>query len=106
MGQVDNDAEIGQALLTTAKVKGVVDVKNRLSVGEGWGWSADYDIKDAIEDELWWSPFIDEDHVQVEVLNGIAILTGTVDSWWEKRVATDNAFEGGAKSVRNYLFVN
>jgi osmotically-inducible protein OsmY len=106
VGQVDHDAEIAQALLTAVKTKGVVDVKNRLTVGDGWNWSADYDIKDTIEDELWWSPFIDEDQVQVDVRNGVATLTGTVDSWWEKRVATDNAFEGGAKSVRNYLFVN
>lgn len=105
-GEVDNDIEIARALATAAKVKGVVEVKNRLKVGDGWTWSADYDIKDAIEDELWWSPFIDEDQVQVKVHNGIATLTGTVDSWFEKRMATDNAFEGGAKSVHNYLIVN
>ncbi|NGZ95735.1 MAG: hypothetical protein CV089_06330 [Nitrospira sp. WS110] len=105
-GEIDNDTQIARALATAAKVKDVVDVKNRLKVGDGWTWSADYDIKDAIEDELWWSPFVDEDQVQVRVHNGIATLTGTVGSWFEKRMATDNAFEGGAKNVRNHLIVD
>ncbi|NGZ02754.1 MAG: hypothetical protein CV090_06860 [Nitrospira sp. WS238] len=104
-GEVDSDTQIARALATAAKVKGVVDVKNRLKVGDGWTWSADYDIKDAIEDELWWSPFIDEEQVQVRVHNGVATLTGTVGSWFEKRMATDNAFEGGAQHVRNHLIV-
>jgi len=39
----------------------------------------------------------------VKVENGVATLTGTVDSWSEYRAATENAYEGGASSVKNEL---
>jgi osmotically-inducible protein OsmY len=39
------------------------------------------------------------------VTDGVATLTGTVDSWAERRAATDNAYEGGAVWVENELWV-
>jgi osmotically-inducible protein OsmY len=62
-------------------------------------------IKEDIEDELFWSPFVDLDEVTVKVDGGTAILTGEVDSLGEYEAATENALEGGAHEVDNNLVV-
>jgi len=66
----------------------------------------DAELKDEIEDEIWWSPFVDSDEVTVTVDNGVATLTGTVDSWSERESATENAYEGGATLVDNEMLVD
>ena len=66
---------------------------------------SDSEIVSEIESELWWSPFVDSDQVEVSVDNGVATLTGSVDSWAERNAATDNAYEGGATLVDNDLVV-
>lgn len=66
---------------------------------------SDSEIRDDIGDELFWSPFVDREEVQLEVKNGVATLTGTVDSWHERRSAVENAFEGGAVAVKDNLKV-
>jgi osmotically-inducible protein OsmY len=65
----------------------------------------DWDIRDEINDEMWWSPYVDSDEVTVSVEDGVATLTGTVDSWMEYDAARENAFEGGATGVVNRLTV-
>lgn len=65
----------------------------------------DSEIRDDIQDELFWSPFVDSDAVTVTVEDGTAHLTGTVDSWGERAAATENAYEGGAVWVDNDLTV-
>lgn len=72
----------------------------------GTTWAADAEIREEINDELFWSPFVDSDEVFVTVDDGVATLTGTVDSWSEYDAAADNAFEGGAVWVDNELVVN
>lgn len=62
-------------------------------------------IREEIADELWWSPFVDSDAVDIRVIDGVATLTGTVDSDAERRAATENAYEGGATWVENRLEV-
>lgn len=66
----------------------------------------DWSIRDDIKDELWWSPFVDSDDVNVSVENGTATLTGTVDTWSEYWSARENAYEGGATWVINELNVS
>ncbi|HBN79491.1 MAG TPA: hypothetical protein DD473_27455, partial [Planctomycetaceae bacterium] len=66
---------------------------------------SDADIKREINDELWWSPFVDSDDVNVSVKNARATLTGTVSSMSEKQSAAENAIEGGATSVENKLTI-
>jgi osmotically-inducible protein OsmY len=56
-----------------------------------------------VEDQLWWSPFVDADDVDVSVDEGIVTLTGTVESWSEWVDAQDNAYEAGAILVDNHL---
>jgi osmotically-inducible protein OsmY len=66
---------------------------------------SDLEIRDRIASELFWSPFIDRDRVEIVVEDGVATLRGTVDSWREYHAATGNAYEGGATAVRNRLVV-
>ena len=66
---------------------------------------ADWEIKNDIAYQLFWSPFVDADQVTVTVNDGTAVLTGTVDSWSEYYAAADNAYQGGAVYVDNELSV-
>jgi osmotically-inducible protein OsmY len=130
-GGVDTWFEKGQADDVAARVKGVLSVDNNLIVDDdafamvfdpyvdawsifGYDWyeprpraprEPDGVIAKKIRDELWWSPYVEADDVDVEVDNGVATLTGTVDSWGERRAATSNALEGGASAVVNDLTV-
>lgn len=62
-------------------------------------------IEENIENELFWSPFVDSDEVDVQVTAGVATLTGDVDSRREREAATENAWEGGATAVINKLTI-
>jgi osmotically-inducible protein OsmY len=130
-GDVDSTFEKAQADDVASRQVGVRDVNNFLTVnvpgpaiyspyvGEwylyDYDWYAtanltatesDWEIENDIEGELFWSPFVDSDEVNVEVEDGIAMLTGTVDTWGEYQSATENAFEGGAVGVDNNLTVH
>jgi osmotically-inducible protein OsmY len=105
-GKVDSYFEKQQAEDAASRVNGVVTVDNNLDVDYTWRWRSDAEIAADIESELTWSPFVDEDQVNVTVNDGVAVLTGSVDSWAERGAATENAFDGGAKAVRNKLKVN
>lgn len=64
---------------------------------------SDAEIAEDIRDQLWWSPFVDSDEVDVSVEDGVAILTGTVETRREADAAVENAWEGGAVQVKNFL---
>lgn len=129
-GTVDSYFEKNRADDVASRVTGVVDVENHLLVDSGTAYiydpyvddfvsdedlidyesrsplKTDGEIADSIESELWWSPFVDSDEVTVTVDDGVATLTGTVDTWSERQSATENAYEGGATLVDNDLVVN
>lgn len=130
-GTVDSYFEKSQAEEVASTVTGVTHVDNNLVVDTtldafvydpytdsynpyryDWydfeqpvSFDSDNEIAEEIKDELWWSPFVDSDEIAVSVDGHKATLTGTVDSWAEKAVATENAIEGGAISVVNNLTV-
>jgi len=129
-GRVDTAFERNRADDLATKVGGVIAVRNNLVVtgyldpyyydpylDDPYGAAAprgyhppaalesDAAIKRNIETEYFWSPFVDEDDIQVEVKNGRATLTGKVDSWTEYLAASENAFDGGAVVVYNELRV-
>jgi len=107
-GEVDSPFEKTRAGVLASKVKGVVDVDNFLTVKSLVSWRSfktDWAIRQDIHDELWWSPFVDADQVHVSVRDGVATLTGTVDSYTERGAAIENAYEGGAREVKNHLKV-
>jgi osmotically-inducible protein OsmY len=61
------------------------------------------EIKQDVESELYWSPYVDSDNVTVTVEGGVVTLRGKVDTWYERWAAVENAFEGGAKDVFDKL---
>jgi osmotically-inducible protein OsmY len=65
----------------------------------------DWSIEEDIRSQLAWSPFVDADQVAVDVDDGVATLTGIVDSWLEYGAAMGNAYQGGAVWVDNDLTV-
>lgn len=128
-GNVDSWFEKGTADDVVAGIRGVRKINNRLRVlnthdsltfdpyVDEWSvyahdwyqpdrstvWALDATVREDVEDELWWSPFVDANDVQVSVLNGVVTLTGSVDSAAESRAAQENALEGGAAGVINRL---
>jgi osmotically-inducible protein OsmY len=104
-GTVDRSFDKWHAESVAAGVEGVVDVANNLVVLRTPVRRSDFQIELDIEDELQWSPFVDADEVEVSVTDGVATLTGTVDTWNERAWAAENAREGGADTVRNELKV-
>ncbi len=64
---------------------------------------SDEKIKEKVEHELSWSPFVNKDEIEVIVRNGNVTLKGTVDTRTEKKYAELNAIEGGAFTVENHL---
>ncbi len=104
-GVVDHPIEQQTAEEVVGRVPGVVKVTNRLEVNAAQLGRSDEELQSSIRDQLWWSPFVDEDQVHVEVRQRVVTLTGTVDTLWEKKWAEENALEGGARVVKNYLKV-
>jgi osmotically-inducible protein OsmY len=131
-GAVSSYFEKAQAEEVAGSIRGIASVQNHLRVlnpsrplvynpfvYEDWSvvdypwydyapgttWIPDADIQQDIEREIWWSPFVDSDDVSVAVSNGVATLTGMVESWSERRAASENAYEGGARRVVNQIQV-
>jgi len=127
-GTVDSYWEKAAAEDIASRASGVVEVHNNLTVDDTYGFytydpyvdyydydwytpsydttfESDWEILADIRDELYWSPFVDSDEVTVNVDDGVATLTGTVDTWSERQAASENAFEGGAVAVDNDLVV-
>jgi osmotically-inducible protein OsmY len=67
--------------------------------------TTEHPIANSVRSELWWSPFVSEDDITVSVRSAVVTLKGTVDSEAERRAAIENAFEGGAVSVKSELVV-
>jgi osmotically-inducible protein OsmY len=104
-GRVDSGFEKKMAAEAASRVRGVAAVVNNLELEQDWQPKADWKIRRDIEDELWWSPFVDADNISINVSDGVATLTGEVDTLRERRAATKNGYEGGARKVRNRLKV-
>jgi len=65
----------------------------------------DWEIKQDILDELFWSPCVDQDEVNITIDRGMVTPSGDVETWSERFNAEKCAWEGGAKNVRNDLTV-
>lgn len=128
-GTVDSYFEKNRADDVASRIAGVLDVENHLIVDYDTAFiydpyvdeyvsddelidyerrapqKTDSQIKHTIESEMWWSPFFDSDKVTVTVDDGVATLTGTVDTWSERQSATQKAYKGGATLVDNDLVV-
>jgi hypothetical protein len=58
-----------------------------------------------ITEEIQGDPFIESGNIKVSVKNGVAILAGTVKTWTEYAAAMADAFQCGAREVRNQIEV-
>jgi osmotically-inducible protein OsmY len=104
-GEVDTFFERDQAEDAASRVQGVIEVQNRIQVAPEEDMASDWEIREDVQSQLFWSPFVDSGEVQVSVDDGVATLTGEVDSYFERRQATKNAFDAGAAAVDNNLSV-
>lgn len=130
LGTVDNYQEKFEAEEIASTIYGVSQVKNKLITDlTATPYAFDYnsyyyypygvkynnhpvsaksdrEIKEDIENQIWWSPYVNLTDVDIEVDNGIAQLSGEVDSWSEYNYAEKNAYDGGAIFVENDLIVD
>lgn len=114
-GRVRSYFEKQRAEDIISSVPGVVDVQNDIEIIKELNkygpvissadLPGDEKIKEEIEEQLWWSPFVNENEVQVEVDDGHVTLTGEVDTRLEKEYAAKNAFQGGAFTLENLIKV-
>ena len=104
-GEVDSMYMKEQAEEVVSSVPGVVDIHCDLKVDTKYASKSDPAIKEDIESQLWWSPFVDSDDITVEVHGGVATLHGQVQDWSELLSAKENAIEGGATSVISDLAI-
>jgi osmotically-inducible protein OsmY len=105
-GRVNTNFEKSRAEDIASRVLGVSLVRNNITVGHSWKEKQDWEIKADVESELWWSPFVDSDEISVSVNDGVVTLVGVVESLRERRAATKNSHDGGAKIVHNLLKVS
>ncbi|WP_245318783.1 BON domain-containing protein [Hymenobacter elongatus] len=114
-----------QAGDVAAGVSGVVDVNNRLEVSginanlaEGLSASflgedklspatpdPDQALAARIRARYCWSASLHDQEMDVRVEDGRATLTGTVDTWLNRKHAAEAAHEAGAREVNNHLLV-
>lgn len=66
----------------------------------------DQKLKEAVEEELYWSPFVNSVPIRVEAHNGIVTLSGRVENQGEIVDAVENAYEAGAKNVRIRIWID
>jgi osmotically-inducible protein OsmY len=102
-GTVDSHYEKRLAENVAAGIAGVTEVASYIIVRQIWEWRSDETIKADVEDELFWSPYVDSEDITVKVKDGDVTLEGVATDWAEADAAVGNAFEGGARSVRARL---
>jgi osmotically-inducible protein OsmY len=103
------DYEAYQSVLRdTWMVRGVIAVMDRLRIEYPVGTDipTDTEIRNRILNVLEWSTSIDAARIDVEVMNGIASLNGSVDAYWQRERAENLAFTvAGVLKVNNNLAV-
>jgi osmotically-inducible protein OsmY len=130
-GEVENYYEKYRAGVLASAARGVISIENNIQVDEtAIPYTFDQDVLDYhpqyehidvytyhpqktdeqiardINEQLFWSPYIDEHRIEVTVQDGMVKLEGNVDSWKAYWLVEKNAFEGGALSVNNKLEVS
>ncbi|MBX6365898.1 MAG: BON domain-containing protein, partial [Gemmatimonadetes bacterium] len=66
----------------------------------------DRELRQAVEDALFYDTWVDADAIQVEVHDGVVTLSGTLPSYEEVRFAVDDAWDvEGVRGVRSQLEV-
>lgn len=104
-GIVDTQFEKYHAEWIASRQQGVVHVNDYLAVRKKWTPKSDAAIQADLDDKLAWT-FVDPDNqVKATVKGGVAILTGTVDTWMMWQTAIDQALAAGAREPHNMIEV-
>jgi osmotically-inducible protein OsmY len=104
-GDVDTEFEKEHAVWTASCQKGVVHVNDYLAVRKNWVPKSDAAIQADLNDKLAYA-FVDPDNqVTAKVVDGVAILQGTVDTWLMWQTAMDQAIAAGARRPHNLIEV-
>jgi osmotically-inducible protein OsmY len=104
-GTVDAQFEKSRAEYLAESIRYTMEVENNLHVDAEWPLKSDSEIRDDIESEIYWNPWLTGAEIEATVEDGVAILEGTVDTPLERTLAEQEALEAGARSVENQLEV-
>lgn len=85
---------------------GATNVNNQIQLDHPWREINDQKLKEAVEAELYWSPFVNSVPIRVEARDGTVTLSGRVENRGEIVDAVENAYEAGAKNVRIHLWID
>ena len=88
-----------------SRIKGVIKIDNQLEISPEIVKVPDQEIERNILKRYSWNYMLNPVGINVEVNQGIATLSGTVNNWEEYHAAVYDAFEGGAIGVGNRLEV-
>jgi len=102
-GTVHSAVEQARAEEIARETPGILQVVDNLAVDPPKTWRMDLTIREAIESTLSRSLYVNEQRIQVQVEDGVAVLTGFVESLQERRAATEYAYNSGASLVVNRL---
>lgn len=102
-GIVDSEREKQIASWTLDGLKGVVHVGNRLAVASEWEPKEDQTIQSDLQQKLAQSLLADA--VSVDVIEGVAILRGEVDSWNQWQATLNMALDAGARKPHSLIKV-
>lgn len=103
-GEVRTRFEKKRAEELAGRARGAVDVANHLEARRPpAAQKSDAELREAVRQEIRWSPYVDLDQVTVKVQDGQVTLAGTVDSWRESHLAEKSAYEAGARRIQNFL---
>lgn len=108
-GAVDSRYEKNHVTEIIAKIPGVITVANYASVrNDDLPWTPENDsiIRANITDEYLSQFIVDLSDLSISVKDGIATVTGDIESMKELRAIVENAFDGGAKMVVTRLMFN
>jgi len=123
-GQADTHFAKWEAGDVVARQPGVTGITNEIEVAQSeplyddvfYDWDpvtedyayipvtqTDRQLREAVQYELEWSPWVQEDEIEVQAQDGVVTLTGAVDTWYERNKATDAAYAAGADEVNNNI---
>ena len=104
-GLVDTQFDKYHAEWIASRQKGVVHINDYLNVRKKWKPKSDAAIQADLDKKLAYI-FVDPNNqVSATVKNGVAILEGTVDSWYMWQTAIDQAIAAGAREPHNIIQV-
>ncbi|OFZ82081.1 MAG: hypothetical protein A2603_11490 [Bdellovibrionales bacterium RIFOXYD1_FULL_55_31] len=106
-GSVEGSYQKWLAWDAASRTMGVKSISNHVNIAEtGITKLDDGKIRQNAASLMRSDAFLEnDDRIEVNVKNGTATLTGSVDTWAESVAATQDAFLGGAKEVVNKLTV-